>query len=281
MSNMQEKYNAVFAVRLRKLMNERKININSVAKAVGITHQAITQYANGETQPNAEKIVKLAKHFDVSSDYLLGLSDVPSQDESVKSIHEKTGLSEDAIAVLTDSRQNADSAAGNIVNHLLTAENFVKLAYNLYERDQSSSRKMTIGSKLSPLSMRELYSYLANVEVEKIFGQTIFEKWSDYTYIALQNACLSEVMNELDKDEQEEYRKAVQNSEPVSIAGIPYNVAKKAYEQGLVQSDLLSMRERNIKPEAIIEAINKNKIKEFLKESIDEKQCPQIDKKEE
>ena len=76
--DLSDNYNKPFASRLRELIakaNDNKITIQSVAKSIGITRQAVSQYYNGLTQPNAETIVKIAEYFNVSTDYLLGLTD--------------------------------------------------------------------------------------------------------------------------------------------------------------------------------------------------------------
>ena len=71
----QDKYTSVFPTRLRKLIEERKTTITAVAKALNISRQAVSLYADGSTQPNIDKLVEIARFFNVSSDYLIGLSD--------------------------------------------------------------------------------------------------------------------------------------------------------------------------------------------------------------
>ena len=48
-----------------------------VSQAIGITRQSYTFYESGRTIPSATVIKKMAQAFDVSADYLLGLSDEP------------------------------------------------------------------------------------------------------------------------------------------------------------------------------------------------------------
>lgn len=93
-------YDGIFATRLRDLMKNAKATQQDVAAAVGTTRQAISQYADGSVQPNIEKLYKIADYFKVSSDYLLGLSDVKTTDTIIHDIHKKTGLSEEVIDTL-------------------------------------------------------------------------------------------------------------------------------------------------------------------------------------
>ncbi len=87
----------VFGERLLKLREERKETQDQLAKAVGITRQSLSRYETNERTPNIELIYNIAKHYEVSADYLLGLSNVKSLDNRVQAACEVTGLSEEAI----------------------------------------------------------------------------------------------------------------------------------------------------------------------------------------
>lgn len=65
----------VFAKRLKELREERKLSQNQLAKLIGVTHTAIRLWELNERTVNADAIIALAKFFNVSSDYLLGLAD--------------------------------------------------------------------------------------------------------------------------------------------------------------------------------------------------------------
>ena len=60
---------------LRKLNNDTQ---KSVAKAIGITERGYQNYETEQRQPTVEILTKLANYFNVTSDYLLGLSDIPN-----------------------------------------------------------------------------------------------------------------------------------------------------------------------------------------------------------
>lgn len=55
--------------RLRESKNERQ---SEIAKIVGVTQQAYQRYENGTSEPNADGLIVLANHFNVTVDYLLG-----------------------------------------------------------------------------------------------------------------------------------------------------------------------------------------------------------------
>lgn len=98
--NVQDNYNSVFAKRLRELIETSGVSQAELANSVGVTRQAINSYTLGNTVPNSDVLTDIAKYFDVSADYLLGLTDVKSNDTTVKSICEEIGLSDKSVNLL-------------------------------------------------------------------------------------------------------------------------------------------------------------------------------------
>lgn len=97
-----DKYNEILPTRIRELIAEQKITQNALAKDLGVTRQAISQYCDGSTVPNADKLLKLAQYFNVSADYLLGVTAAKTNDKDVQFISDYTGLNESVIASLAD-----------------------------------------------------------------------------------------------------------------------------------------------------------------------------------
>ena len=133
---MIEKLNSPFAKALRDLLDGidsplgRKISQKELANAVGVSRQVISQYCNGDTSPNVEKLYNIAKFFNVSSDFLIGLTSTPTTNTEDRMIHEKTGLTDQAISVLKRWNEWNDLTKGQIelspgvlelktLNHLL------------------------------------------------------------------------------------------------------------------------------------------------------------------
>ena len=65
----------IFAERLKSLRIENKLSQMELAKLVNVSQSGIKQWENAERIPNAEAVVKFAKFFGVTADYLLGLED--------------------------------------------------------------------------------------------------------------------------------------------------------------------------------------------------------------
>lgn len=64
-----------FAERLKELREERGYSQNQLAKQTKISQRAIGTWESKERTPNIEAIITLAIFFDVSADYLIGLSE--------------------------------------------------------------------------------------------------------------------------------------------------------------------------------------------------------------
>ena len=68
-----------FSDRLKELRKSKGITQKSIAEHFGMVEQAYQKYEYGKHKPNSEQIIKLAEYFNVSTDYLLGLTDCPDR----------------------------------------------------------------------------------------------------------------------------------------------------------------------------------------------------------
>ena len=59
--------------RIRELRLARKMSQVELAKALYVTKQSVSNWENDNIQPSVEMLMKLAKVFSVSTDYLLGM----------------------------------------------------------------------------------------------------------------------------------------------------------------------------------------------------------------
>ena len=98
--SIDQKYNTPFASNVRKLMDERRITQDALAKNIGKTRQTVSQYANGISEPSYETLIKIANYFCVSIDYLLGVSPYQTTDKSQEFVCKYTGLSEASVKYL-------------------------------------------------------------------------------------------------------------------------------------------------------------------------------------
>ena len=60
-----------FGQRLRELMRKKKCTQEEIGRILGVTSSAISLYCRGLSYPECPALMKLASHFEVSTDYLL------------------------------------------------------------------------------------------------------------------------------------------------------------------------------------------------------------------
>lgn len=90
----------IFAKRLKELRLCKDLSLKKLASDLGVTAQSLSLYETGQRAINIDLLKKIAEYFNVSSDYLLGLSDAATNDADLKAVCDYTGLSEDAVREL-------------------------------------------------------------------------------------------------------------------------------------------------------------------------------------
>lgn len=113
---------SVFPKRLKQLMHERKVIKNGkelptsqqeLAEKLTVKRQTVSLYLTGQSVPDAIQIRSIAQFFNVSTDWLLGLTDIRTVNSSERAVCDYTGLTEETVTVL-----HAYLDAGSISNFL-------------------------------------------------------------------------------------------------------------------------------------------------------------------
>ena len=93
-------------LRIKELREEKGLSQLQFAQKVNLTQQAISLYEKGDREPSLEVIKNIADFFEVTTDYLLGKSDIRNP-EKIKSIPhanssglDTTGLDEEDLKEL-------------------------------------------------------------------------------------------------------------------------------------------------------------------------------------
>ncbi|MDA3974614.1 helix-turn-helix transcriptional regulator [Enterococcus thailandicus] len=83
-----------FGDKLKSLRKTKKMTQATLADKLGVSKWAVTSYEQGKTYPSIEILIKICDVLEVSSDYLLGISDhLPVKMETA-------GLSEEEVRLL-------------------------------------------------------------------------------------------------------------------------------------------------------------------------------------
>lgn len=108
-------------LKIRELRESRKIKQKEMAEYLQVPNNTYNQWENGKRQPDNDMLIKIAKYYNVTIDYLLGAEDnkkSPSND----------GLAPDEQAVLSIYRMTPQEKRLDFIRQLI----------NLIPEEQSS-----------------------------------------------------------------------------------------------------------------------------------------------
>lgn len=137
----QDTYDLPFPTRLRQLIEDSGQTQDAIAKQIEVNRQSIGQWKDGITAPDVYTLAKIANHFKVSADFLLGFTEAKSNDTDIKLVHEKIGLSDKAIENLI-SEYALPKSKTVILSELLEMEAFYKLFYDIHKLIGAKNRKL-------------------------------------------------------------------------------------------------------------------------------------------
>lgn len=145
-----------FGERLKELRTERGLTQGELAQEFGIARNSIFSYETNKRTPDIDVLSKCAMFFDVTSDYLLGLSDNRKADNVV--IGEELGLDDNAITLLKRYKKSIDE-----YNEL-----FLELASKCKDSNAYSQVLKNIGDNEYPEKIMQKFS-------EKMQGKVEFD----------------------------------------------------------------------------------------------------------
>ena len=148
--------------RLSDLIAEKKkqgISQRTQADNINIDVSSLSNYANGKQLPTAEILFKIAKYYNCSMDFLLGINNIRNIDCEEIAISKKLGLSEKSIEKLKKYHEDyffKDFKYMQLINFLI--ENITYDDLKIFDRFLFSKDKITTIIKiimLTAISRRE------------------------------------------------------------------------------------------------------------------------------
>lgn len=126
-----------FADRLQDLISESGKDVKTLAAEIGVSSGALSKYQNDKGEPGITALYKIAAYFDVTADYLIGLSDNKTVENS--DVGARFGFNDGAITELLhfkkvdDCRKSRDSLRKftelDVLNRLLEYGDLQRICY--------------------------------------------------------------------------------------------------------------------------------------------------------
>lgn len=101
--------------RILKLQEQAEISNKDLESAANLANGSVTNWKKRRYSPSVDAIINLARYFQVTSDYLLCLSDNPTGDKIEKSITEEEAL-------LLEAYRNATAQGRFNIIHVCMSE---------------------------------------------------------------------------------------------------------------------------------------------------------------
>lgn len=165
-----------------------------IASAIGCDTSLVTKHYSGDRTITLDYAIKYAKFFDVSVDYLVGLSSVSSFDSNIKSVCEYTGLNSKTVSLLNYMTSQKNDELDSLILFLddflssdcfwSLTDNYTNCRYNLlnaislFENALDTTNKITFGEIVEEAETKKGLSELALNKSVKAF-ERIVKKYFD------------------------------------------------------------------------------------------------------
>lgn len=168
----------ILCVRLNELKDKNLFSLSTISKKLGISEYRTASYFRGESKPDWETIVKLARMFDVTTDYLLGTSNVQEPSPSLECTCQYLGLSKKAV----ENIRFATSESPNSANLLFSYPDMVVALMDLSEALSIQTTPLdNIGViELEVEANNKGFELITLSNYRRHLIRDVFEDWANY-----------------------------------------------------------------------------------------------------
>ena len=108
-----------FKYRVKQLREERQLTQTELGKILNISKQSISSYENGGSFPPQDMLEKLIEYFEVTSDYLLGRTDIKNPEPLTLDKELQQLLNDpDTLVAFKDFKNLSDTDKQEIINFI-------------------------------------------------------------------------------------------------------------------------------------------------------------------
>jgi len=95
-----------FNQRFKALREENKLTQEELAKILGVGRSTIAGYETKSKQPHYDLLTKIASYFDVSTDYLLGQTNIKKYNDALLAFNSTENLTDEDLAMVRTLIEN-------------------------------------------------------------------------------------------------------------------------------------------------------------------------------
>ena len=147
--------------RVKELRNQAELSQQDLADALRVKRETVKFWEAGERYFKAADIIALAQFFNVSADYILGLSANPTADHDLDYVCNYTGLSIPAIEAIrsTEDKKTASEFVSKFFSGLIERLAEIGAAANSVLYDGEPIKPGTKGAMWADLNYLSLYLF--------------------------------------------------------------------------------------------------------------------------
>lgn len=147
--------------RLKQLRIKNGLKQQELADMFGLSSGTISFYESEQRKPDIDFIVAIAKYFDVSTDYLLGLTN--AIDKENIDISKVTGLNDFSLTILEQSLKETNNVAAEVIDTVICGGDFLRFVNLINDKKE---KKPTIDIDWSDICDKKL-SDIFDMDIEQ------------------------------------------------------------------------------------------------------------------
>ena len=132
--------NKIIGQKINTLLAEKNLNQKDLAKELGVQDNVVSYWCKGTRKPNYTQIIQMSNIFNVSSDYLLGITETQTRDKDLQYICDYTGLNEETVKFLNETLNIADDEFLTLYTRLNISKHQYRFFLKVIERALMSKK---------------------------------------------------------------------------------------------------------------------------------------------
>jgi len=168
--------NSIIGERIKQLRTKSKLNQQNFAEAIGVTQSTLSSYENGNVIPSIDILIKTSKQFNVSMDWLCGLSSLRSEFTTLEDVAKMIFQLDDINELRYELEIN-----DRLPNDLETEDNKWYAALKFFGNDKEHPQNHSICQLLGSFDdvRSEFDSYFSDRETYDYRKDRILQVYSD------------------------------------------------------------------------------------------------------